>query len=382
MTKRLTLFTLFGFEVRMHSSWILLALLVAWSLAVGYFPSIHAGLTTGEYWMMGLLGVIGLFVSIVFHEFFHSVVARYYKMPMKGITLFIFGGIAEMGEEPPTPKAEGFMAIAGPISSLFLWLFFGVIAAFGLNLNWPESMVAVLVYLSQINLILAIFNMVPAFPLDGGRVLRSILWAIRGDIRWATRWASHTGSLFGFILLALGFIGLFSGQVVASIWYILLGLFINFMARASYSQIVMQDLLKDESLRRFIEPVREGLSPELNVQQALDDYFYKYRRRLFPVKEGDHLVGCVSVQQLREVKANRRSQVQVREIMEECSQRNTILPSANAWEAFQKMGQEGLSVLLVVEEEKIIGQVTRQDLTEFLSLKLEVEEGRPSLIST
>lgn len=376
-TGRLTLFNLFGFEVRVHSSWIFLALLVAWSLAMGYFPALQEGLSTFQYWVMGVLGVVGLFVSIVVHEFFHSVVARYYQMQMKGITLFILGGIAEMGDEPPHPKAEGLMAVAGPLASVFLWVFFGLIAGWGQFLNWPEAVTAVIVYLSQINLILAIFNMIPAFPMDGGRVLRSILWGIRGDIRWATRWASQLGSIFGLLLVVLGFFALFSGNILPAVWYILLGVFIGFAARSSYIQIITRDTLKEEPLQRFIEPIEHPLAPEMSVQEALDQYFYRFRQRMFPVVSEGRLLGCVNVQGIRQIPSGKRAETTVQEVLKECRESDTILPTGNAWEAFRKMGQSSSPELLVVQDGSLQGRIRRQDLAEFLNLKMEIEEGKP-----
>ena len=194
---RMKLFKLLGFEVRIDASWIVIAVLVTWSLAKGAFPSWYPNLTPATYWIMGVVGALGLFVSIVAHEFCHSLVARKFGMPMKGITLFIFGGVAEMGDEPPTAKAEFMMAIAGPLSSLAIGGCCYLIYLLGLQSQWPTPVNAVNYYLFYINVILAAFNLLPAFPLDGGRVLRSILWGAKGNMRWATRVSSSIGSAFG-----------------------------------------------------------------------------------------------------------------------------------------------------------------------------------------
>ena len=187
---RITLFRLLGFEVRLDASWLILAVLLTWSLARGYFPAYYPGLAAQTYWWMGVVGALGLFASIVLHELAHSVVARRYGLPMRGITLFIFGGVAEMDDHPPTAKSEGMMAIVGPIASYALALVFYLLHLAGSGGGLPEALTGVLGYLAFINLVLATFNLVPGFPLDGGRVLRSILWAWKGDLRWATRTAS------------------------------------------------------------------------------------------------------------------------------------------------------------------------------------------------
>ena len=185
--KRIPLFKLLGFTVNIDLSWLILAVLVTWSLAKGLFPYYFEGLSNQVYWWMGIAGAIGLFISIVFHEFCHSIVARHFGLPMKGITLFIFGGVAEMESEPQSPKVEFLMAIMGPVSSVLLGAAFYLASMAGKSVGWPTSVNGVLQYLMVINFVLAGFNLLPAFPLDGGRVLRSILWGIRGNLRWATR---------------------------------------------------------------------------------------------------------------------------------------------------------------------------------------------------
>ena len=209
---RVTLFKLFGFEVRVDASWLFLALLITWTLATGYFPYQQPHLRTADYWWMGIASALGLFVSIVLHECSHSVVARRFGLPMKGITLFIFGGVAEMGEEPPNAKTEFLMAIAGPITSIVLGGIFYVVYQIGKTV-WPVPVTAVIAYLAGINWLLAAFNLIPAFPLDGGRVLRSALWYWRGNLGSATKVASQAGSAFGIILIVLGGVAVVGGQL-------------------------------------------------------------------------------------------------------------------------------------------------------------------------
>jgi len=172
--KGISLFKLFGFHVKMDFSWLILALLIVWSLAKGLFPHFYGGFSAATYWIMGIAGAIGLLFSIVFHELWHSLIARKFGLPMKGITLFIFGGVAEMSDQPPSPKAEFFMAIAGPLSSIFLGLGLFLVSFLGSGLGMSKALKGVIEYLAWINLILAGFNLIPAFPLDGGRVLKSL----------------------------------------------------------------------------------------------------------------------------------------------------------------------------------------------------------------
>jgi Zn-dependent protease len=230
--RSISLFKLAGFEVRIDGSWIFFALLITWSLADGYFPSLYPGLPPSLYWGMGIAGLIGLAVSIVLHELAHSLVARSYELPVRGITLFIFGGVAEMDGEPRDPKAEFLMAIAGPIVSLILAGIFYSIALTAATLAVP-GLPGVALYLTYLNLVLAIFNMVPAFPLDGGRVLRAALWWGTGDFRRATRAAVISGYIFSAVLIALGVISVLAGNVVRGLWWLLLGTFLAGAARSS-----------------------------------------------------------------------------------------------------------------------------------------------------
>jgi Zn-dependent protease len=225
--RKFKLFRLFGFEVGIDPSWIVLALLVAWSLSTGYFPVKYHELSSRQYWIMGIIGALGLFLSIVAHEFCHSLVARRSGLPMKGITLFIFGGVAEMNAEPTSARDEFIIAVVGPVSSFAMAAIFYGLNRLGETAGWPTTINGVMGYLGMINVILAVFNLVPAFPLDGGRILRAALWAWKGNLRWATRLASQFGQMFGLLLIALGILRVLGGFFVGGMWFFLIGLFIS-----------------------------------------------------------------------------------------------------------------------------------------------------------
>lgn len=230
---RLTLFSLFGFKVRIDASWIVIALLVTWSLATGYFPRYLDDRSAAGYWLMAIVGAVGLFASIIFHEFWHAMVARRFGLPMKGITLFIFGGIAEMERQPQRPKVEFLVAAAGPLSSLVLgFAFFGLQQVLA-HSQESTALSAICGYLAFINWLLAGFNLLPAFPLDGGRILRSALWAVRGDLGWATRIVCSIGAGFGIGLVVLGVFVLLQGSTLSGIWYVVIGMFLRGAAIAA-----------------------------------------------------------------------------------------------------------------------------------------------------
>jgi Zn-dependent protease len=215
--KRISLFRILGFEVKLDLSWFILAILITWSLAKGFFPLYFKDLPNATYWWMGVSGTLGLFISIVLHELSHSLVARSYGIPMKGITLFIFGGVAEMDDEPPSPKAEFMMAVVGPLTSLVIALLAYLIHILGIQNEWSVPVNGIFLYLGFINLALAIFNLVPGYPLDGGRMLRSVLWYWKGNIRWATRISSQIGAAFGLGLIMLGVISFIFGNFIGGI---------------------------------------------------------------------------------------------------------------------------------------------------------------------
>ncbi len=371
--KRIKLFKLFGFEVRIDASWLIIAALVLWSLAVGLFPYWYPGLPAGTYWWMGAIGAAGLFGSIIVHELFHSLVARRYGMPMRGITLFVFGGIAEMEHEPQSAKAEFMMAIAGPLASIGIgFVFYGLTLA-GRDV-WPIPVLGIVAYLAWINWILAAFNLIPAFPLDGGRVLRAALWHFKGDLPRATRIASGVGATFGVILMVLGVFQLFTGNFIGAVWWFLIGLFIRGASQMSYQQVLVRAALEGEPVRRFMNTQPITVAPDTSVEELVEDYIYRYHHRMYPVVgPSQELIGCVSTEQVKSVPRNQWGQHRVEEILQPCSVRNTISPDVDAASVLAKMSKTGTSRLMVVDQGRLLALVSSRDLTRFLSTKLELE---------
>ncbi len=371
--RKYKLFRLAGFEVGIDPSWILLAVLVAWSLSTGYFPFKYRQLSYGQYWTMGIIGAIGLFLSIVAHEFCHSIVARRSGMPMKGITLFIFGGIAEMNEEPPNAKDEFLIAVVGPVSSFAMAGIFYALYFMGGAAGWSIPFTGIMGYLGMINLLLAVFNLAPAFPLDGGRILRAALWSWKKDLRWATRIASRFGEGFGVLLIVLGILRVLNGFVVGGMWFILIGLFIRSAAKMSYQQLLTRRALEGESLRRFMKSEPVTVSKETTIDRLVEDYVYRYHHKLYPVVEGDRLLGCITTRQIKETPRERWSRTTVGEAAQKCGEENTITPDTDAVEALASMHRSGAGRLMVVEGGRLMGIIALKDLLDFLSMKIEFE---------
>jgi Zn-dependent protease len=355
------LFKLLGFTVRMDISWIFIAVLVTWSLAAGLFPHYYPGLSRGTYWWMGLAGAVGLFASILFHEFWHSLVARRNGLPISGITLFIFGGVSEMSEEPQSPGVEFVMAIAGPAASFALAL--GFLAAVTVTTGMFSLPVrSVLLYLAWINALLGVFNLLPAFPLDGGRVLRSILWHVRGNLQWATRVASAIGSGFGVAMIVLGIITFIYGNLIGGIWWFLIGLFLRNASQMSYRQLRIPRALEGERVGRFMKPDIVTVSPSVTLIPAhgrlrlplpLQDVPCRGERQAPRGRDGQPPEGGAERQMGL---AHREGDKPIH-----CTEGNTIEPDTDATKALEKMSRRARAVSCVVDRGKLVGILALRD---------------------
>jgi Zn-dependent protease/CBS domain-containing protein len=367
------LFEVFGFAVRVNVSWAFIALLIAWSLAQGYFPAVYKGFPETTYWWMGVAGVLGLFLSIVLHELAHSLVGRAYGIQIKGITLWLLGGVAELGDEPPSARAEFLMSIAGPLVSVLLAIGFWLGAGVTERLGASEAAAGVFSYLGLLNIVLAVFNMIPAFPLDGGRVLRAGLWAWSDDRRWATRLASRIGQWFGVGLMALGVFQLLSQPGLTGLWWIIMGMFIRSAASNSYYQFEASQLLKGKSISRFMSPDPITVAPDITVQTLIDEWVHGHFHEFFPVVERAKVVGAVGMQQIKQVPRETWRTTTVRQIMAPPSAENSVGADREAKEVLELMHNTGNSRLMVMDNDALAGVVALKDLLKPISLKMELE---------
>lgn len=376
-TRSITLFRLAGFEIKVDFTWVLLAVLVTWSLAHSYFPFYLPDLKPYVYWALGIEGAVGLFASIIVHELGHALVARHYGIPIKDITLFIFGGVANMEEEPKRARDEFYMAIAGPVVS-------GIVAVAMLALDRalhsvaPEApLLAVFNYLAWMNALLAGFNMIPAFPLDGGRVLRAILWDWRKDLRFATRVSSGIGSIFGLGLIFLGVFTFINGSTVQGIWFCMIGLFVRSASAMSYRQLVLRRALEGEPISRFMKTEVISVQPSLLLKDFVEQYVYTQHHKLYPVMVGGRLLGMVTTRGVKAVPQEQWAETSVGEITEPCTDDNCATPNLDAMQALTLMHRTGRGRMLVVESGELLGIVSLKDLMSFLGLKLDLEGKAP-----
>ncbi|MCC5874503.1 MAG: site-2 protease family protein [Gammaproteobacteria bacterium] len=371
--QRIALFTLFGLEVRANTSWVLLAVLVFWSLATGFFPARLPGLAVPVYWLLGLTGMLGVFFSLLFHEFAHSLVARARGMEINGITLFLFGGAAEMASEPPTPRIEFEVAIAGPLASLALFLGFGLIAGLLAQTPLPEYLAALFGYLSLINLILAVFNLFPGFPLDGGRVLRAWLWHRRGDLLSATLTASRMGQGFGLALVLIGFWTLLSVGALGGLWWILIGIFVIGVARAAYEQTALRVTFEGTPIRRFMAEHPVSVSPDLDLASFIEDHAYRDHYSAYPVTDHGRLIGRVRTRDVKQIAREDWTQQTLRRIMTPLEPDQLAHPDDDAQQVLDKMQRSRSGQIIVADGDRVLGIVTLADLLNHLALKRDLE---------
>lgn len=385
---RIRLLSAFGIPIYIDLSWLLIAALLTISLKATFQTQLElaqvvvpAERVPSQALLMALATTVAFFACVVLHELGHALVGRSRGMEIRGITLFLFGGVAELGSEPPSAGSEFLMAIGGPVVSLVLGIGFLVATWIGQTLGWPLQLLLVTDLLGTVNLGLLLFNLVPAFPLDGGRVLRSFLWWATGNLRRATHWSSTLGRAFGWLLIAVGVFSLISPLFEAEravnwggLWFVLIGYFVLQAARGSYQQVLLREALRGEPVRRFmrVEPIT--VPPTLDLERWVDEYVYRYHRRSFPVAENGRVEGMISTEDLQDVPRDEWDRHTVAEVMETELDGLRISPVTDAMEALERMQRTGSSRLLVLEGEQLVGIVTLKDLLRFLNLKLELED--------
>lgn len=365
---RWQLFRLLGIPINVDASWLLIFGLLIWSLT-GLFRDKVPDQTDLVYWGMGLAAAAAIFACIVLHELGHAVVAQAQGIRIRGITLFLFGGVAEMEDEPPSARSEFLMAIAGPAVSAALAAMLWALSRI------PDSAAVAypLTFVAGVNLTLLVFNLIPAFPLDGGRVLRALLWGRMGNLRRATYYASLAGQGFALLLIGLGVTHLFAGQVVQGLWLGLIGMFLNNAAQGGYQQVLLRQCLRGVPVSRFMTREPIVVPPGLDLRSWVDDYVYRYHRKLFPVIANGRVEGVIGTPALTEYPRNEWAKHTVGEAMVREFEELRIAPDVDALDALTRMQRTGSSRLLVMDGVQLVGIVSLKDLLGFLDLKLELE---------
>lgn len=379
----LRLGSLFGIEIRLDPSVVLIFLLIVYSLAGGVFPGWHPDWSVAVRWGTALVAGLLFFASLLAHEFAHSVVAQAYGIRVPRITLFLLGGVSELSAEPRTPKSEFLMAIAGPLMSLLLGVVFSYLGTrvaggeqFATDLVQDRTaalaalspLATMLLWLGPVNLMLGIFNMVPGFPLDGGRVLRALIWWLTGNQLRATRWATGAGRLFGWGLMALGIFSLFSGQGLGGLWFVLIGWFLSSSAQSSYTQMWLRQSLKPLHVADLMRTHFETVTPTMPLTTFIDDALLRSQQTLWPVLEGGTLRGWISQADVARVAEEERRRLSVADVMAAPDSVGTLSSDTPGDEAFGQLSSSPDAVLAVLEQGRVVGMLRSADVLRWLSL--------------
>jgi len=360
-----------GIPIRIHISWALIFVIVTWSLAGGYFPERYPDWQTWLYWSMGLLTSVLFFASVLLHELAHSLVARYKGIPVRDITLFIFGGVAQIEDEPESAETEFLIALAGPLTSFLLA---GLFALFWLLVRWISPPLGAMgLYLAGINASLGIFNLIPGFPLDGGRILRAILWSAGRNLERATRWASLVGQGVAYLFILVGIWQVFTGHWLNGLWLVFIGWFLDNAAQTTYRQVALRRLLKRHTVAEAMTTECHPLDASTVLDELIHQHIVGTGRRCFPVIKDGRIKGLVSIHRIKRIPRNRWGQTTIEEIMIPLGHLKVIGPADGLWAAFQEMSEEGVNQLPVMEGERLIGMLARDNLISFLRLMAELE---------
>ena len=354
----LPLFRVRGIQVGVHVSWLVVFALVTWSLAMGFLPEAIPAIAPVEAWLIGGVSAILLFVSVLLHELAHSFVALSRGLPVHSITLFLFGGVSNLSGESKEPRTEFLVAVVGPLTSFAIA---GAAFLIGL-LPLDPRLVVVASYVAIVNLLLGGFNLIPGFPLDGGRVFRAIVWKATGSIRRATQIAASLGQLVGYAFVAWGVLGFFDGDLLGGLWTAAIGLFLQSAAASSVQHLALEQRLGAVSVRDTFTPDPTGASPEMNLGDLIEGHILRRKRRAVLVVEGGRLVGIVTVGDLHEVAPERRRSATAADVMTPADRVITIAPGATLQQAADVLTQHDFDQIPVVEDGRVLGTITRADV--------------------
>jgi Zn-dependent protease len=361
--RHLPLGRIFGIPIGLDYTWFLIFVLLTWSFAVSYYPREFSTGTPLVYWVTAAATAIMLFVSVLIHELGHSVVAMRYSIPISSITLFLFGGVAQMTEEPPSAVSEFWIALAGPATSLLLagvfYLLTDVVAA-------AAPVLALVKYLAYINLVLVLFNLIPGFPLDGGRVFRAIVWGITKNLRKATMIAAGVGRFIAFLFIFFGFWQILSGDLGSGVWIAFIGWFLENAASAQVQQQMVQSLLAGHTVADAMTPDVMNIPPDVTLQELVDEHILISGKRAYVVKQGDHVAGLLTLQKVRETPRTDWATTRVEQVMILPEEMKQVRPDTELWECLRVMNRQGVNQLPVMDSGRIYGMLSRDDIISYL----------------
>jgi len=364
---------LLGIEIEIDYTWFIILLLLTATFttheavrrSLEGFPPVYQ-------WLFGLVVALLLFASVLLHELSHSLLAKINGLGISGITLFLFGGVSKLTREPRSALAELQIAIAGPLVSLFLAAVFGILAAFLGSLGLWSPLATMFGLLARLNLWLALFNLLPGFPLDGGRILRALLWYASGNFAQATRIASLSGQGLGFALIFVGVISFLGRAPLYGIWLAFIGWFLIQAAQSSYQQVVLRRLLSGVTVASLMTSEVTTVGAELSLEELVSRYFLTYNYAAFPVLRDGEVAGLVSLSEVRQVPREKWASTRVGEVVAPLRQTQILAPEEDAWEALAKMASEGAGRLLVMRGNTLCGILSRTNIMRLIRTKMEL----------
>lgn len=364
--------TIKGIRIEINISWLAAFLLISATLATGFFPARYPDWGQGIYWILGASVALLMLISIIAHEMSHSLVANSLGVGVKKITLFIFGGIADLEKEPDSPRKEFLVAIAGPMMSLLLVVVFRAIGVGFEYLQLPEYFSVVFIYLSSINLVLALFNMFPAFPLDGGRVLRAAIWHFTGNLHKATRIASTIGQWFGYFLMFIGLSNMFYGNLINGLWILFIGHFVVQASQSSYQNTIVSDIFSRTMVGEFMTRDVISIDRTVSVRDAVDEYFFRYKHNVFPIEDEDGVLGLITIDNVKRIPKEEWGVTTVGAILTDLSDGLVVSPNETVSNVMSKIFNNHIGRVLVMEDDRVVGIVSRTDIMNHLRIYMQL----------
>ena len=358
-----------GIPVGLDYSWFVIFALLTWMLASSYYPAEFKDWTPILYWFMGAVTAIMLFVSVLLHELGHSVVALWYRIPVRSITLFLFGGVAQIGADPPSATAEFHIAIAGPLVSMVLAALFYAAQPLVAGM---EPLLGLAKYLTYINLALLLFNLIPGYPLDGGRVFRAIVWTLTGNMHRATLIAAKVGRFFAFLFIFAGVWQMFSGNFGGGLWVAFIGWFLDNAASVQVQQVMFQGLLAGHTVSQAISAHCAAVPADLTIQKLVNVHILGSGRRCFLVNRGDNTVGLITLHRIKGVPRSDWTTTSVAQVMLPLEQIKRIDADTALWTALEKMDRDGVNQLPVTRDNHVIGMLSREDVITYIGTLKEL----------
>jgi len=366
----LNLGRIFGIEIKLDYTWFVVFALVVWSLANHYFPMSHPGWSMAVYWTLGVITALLFFASVLAHELAHSFVSQAHGVPVRDITLFIFGGVAQISEEPKSARNEFLMAAAGPATSLVIAAFFGLLWLVSGPISEPLHAVAG--WMAWINGALALFNLIPGFPLDGGRIFRAIVWASTGNLRRATEIATGLGRVVAYGFIFWGIWQIFGGNLMNGLWIVFIGWFLLTAATASYRRVALEEMLAGHTAREVMMTDCPHIPRGLTLDVLVDHVVLPSGRRCYPVMKGDQVDGLLTLHLIKKVPRDQWTTTRVEDVMIPRSELKAVRPDDELTVVFERMTAEDVNQFPVMEDGRLLGMVGRDNVLAFLRARKDL----------